>query len=89
MIGRLSNLGFILYPGVSNKTSVMQETDKSCVIFKSNFCKNLELIMQQRLEANQSVSINRSLFGWLVFDVKDSDTKHTDYHSDFEVYYRK
>ena len=64
----------------------MQETDQSCVIFKSNFCKNLELIMQHRLEDNNSVSINLYLVGWLVFGVKSSDTKHTDYHSDFEVY---
>ena len=44
MIARLRNLGFILYTGVSNTTSVTQETDQSYGIFKSRFCKDIELI---------------------------------------------
>ena len=44
MIAGLRNLGFILYSGVSNTTPLRQETDQSYGIFKSQFCKNLELV---------------------------------------------
>ena len=89
VIARLRNLGFILYLGVSNTTTVTQETDQSYGIFKLHFHMNLELIMQYRLGANESVSINPSLVALLVFGGKDPETKHTDYHNAFEIAFRK
>ena len=89
VIARLRNLGFILYLGVSNTTTVAQETDQSYGIFKLKFHMNLELIMQYRLRANESVSINPSLVVLLVFGGKDPEKKHTEYHNAFEISFRK
>ena len=89
MIARLRNLGFILYHGVPNTTSVTQEMDQSYGILRAHFQKNLELTTQHRLEANKPISINPSLIGLLVFCGKDPETKHTDYHNAFDIDFRK
>ena len=59
MISSLSNLGFILYPGGPNTTSVKQEMEKIYGIFKSHFRNNLELITQYQLKANKKYQLIR------------------------------
>ena len=41
MLARLKNLGFYLYPGVPNTTSISKETDQNYGMFKSAFRFNL------------------------------------------------
>ena len=84
MIARLKALGFILYPGVPNTTSVSQETDQNYGIFKSYFRRNLGKLTQHRIEAKKSVSFSPSLVGLLVFGGEDPETGMSDFHNAFE-----
>ena len=49
LLTKLRLLGFILYPCVPNMTHVMQETDQNYGPFKTQFLKNLDLIVDERL----------------------------------------
>ena len=49
--------GFLLYPGVPNTTGVSQETDRNYGPFKTQFRKNLQEIVQHRINKDISTSI--------------------------------
>ncbi len=57
LLARLRLLGFVLYPGVPNTTSVTQETDQNYGPFKQQFTSNLEMITQHRLNNKLSCSL--------------------------------
>ncbi|KAL7532024.1 hypothetical protein ACHAWF_009676 [Thalassiosira exigua] len=75
LIASLRMLGFILYPGVPNTTAVSQETDRNYGPFKTQFRKNLDLIVQARIAAGISVSLAPWLVGLVVFGGTDPKTK--------------
>lgn len=74
LLAYLRLLGFILYPGVPNTTAVTQETDRNYGKFKSQFRTNLELVVEQRVENNESVSLQPWLVGLFVFGGTDPVT---------------
>jgi len=47
LLAQLRFLGVYLYPCVPNTTAVMQEMDQTCVMFKSQYRANLELLVDE------------------------------------------
>ena len=60
-------LGYIVYPGVPNITSVTQETDQNYGPFKTQFTKNLKKISDARITGDLPTSLPQWLVGLLVF----------------------
>ena len=56
---KLRLLEFVLYPCVPNTTHVMQETDQNYGPFKTQFLSNLDLIVDRRLTAKKSLSLQK------------------------------
>ncbi len=55
LLTSLKLLGIVLYPCIPNKTHVMQETDRLYGPFTTQLWKNLDLIVEGRLENNKSL----------------------------------
>ena len=85
LLARLRLMGFYLYPGVPNTTAVTQETDRNYGPFKSQFRKNLDLVVQRRIKAKVSVSLQPWLVGFIVFGGLDPETNELLEESAFEV----
>ena len=49
--------GFILFPGVPNTTAVTQETDENYGPFKTQYCKNLDAVVDARLKQEKSLAM--------------------------------
>jgi hypothetical protein len=84
LLARLRRLGFILYPCVPNTTHVTQETDQLYGAFKTQFLKNLDLMVDARLEANVTLSLQPKLVGLPTFGGIDRDTGYNVEVSAFE-----
>ena len=84
LLARLRRLGFILYPCVPNTTHVTQETDQLYGAFKMQFLKNLDLMVDARLEANVSLSLQPKMVGLPTFGGIDRDTGYNVEVSAFE-----
>ncbi len=67
-------LGFILYPCVPNTTHVTQETDQNYGPFKTQFLKNLDLIVDERLLKKKTLSLQPKLVGLPLFGGVDPET---------------
>ena len=74
LLAKLCRLGFILYPCVPNTTHVTQETDQLYGAFKTQFLKNLDLMVDARLSADVSLSLQPKLVGLPMFGGIDHDT---------------
>mmetsp|Transcript_24214 Transcript_24214/g.44508 ORF Transcript_24214/g.44508 Transcript_24214/m.44508 type:complete len:349 (+) Transcript_24214:479-1525(+) len=74
LLARCRLLGFVLYPGVPNTTAVTQETDKNYGPFKTAFRTILDLIVQNRINANKSTSLQPWIVGLVVFGGTDPVT---------------
>ena len=70
-LAKLRNLGFLLYPGVPNITSVSQETDQNYGPFKTIFRKNLDTITASRIDQINSYNLSPWIVGLLVFGGED------------------
>ena len=66
MLARLKNLGFYLYPGIPNMTSISQETDQNYGMFKSAFQFNLGDVVQDRNELGMNSTVSITLIGLLI-----------------------
>ena len=77
LLAQLRLLGFYLYPGVPNTTAVSQETDRNYGPFKTQFRKNLDLVVQDRKNDNESkaASLQPWLVGLVIFGGVDPETK--------------
>ncbi len=67
LLAELRHMGFILFPGVPNTTAVTQETDRNYGPFKTQFRVNLILIVDARVAAGKSTSLQPWLVGICVF----------------------
>ena len=87
LLARLRLLGFILYPGVPNTTAVTQETDRNYGPFKTQFRKNLDNVIQERIAKDKSTSLVPWMVGLIVFGGIDPETglELTEAESAFEV----
>ena len=81
MLARLKTRGFYLFPGVPNTTAVSQETDRNYGPFKSQFKKNLDQVVDERIKQNKlhdgdevSVSLPPYMVGLMVFGGTDPAT---------------
>ena len=70
-LAKLRNLGFLLYPGVPNITSVSQETDQNYGPFKTIFRKNLETLTASWIAQINSSNIYPWIVGLIFFGGKD------------------
>jgi hypothetical protein len=75
LLAKLPFLGVYLYPCVPNTTAVTQETDRTYGMFKSKCRQNLELLVDECVKQDKSVSIPQYKHGLLVFAGVDGDTK--------------
>ena len=75
LLAKLRHLGVYLDPCVPNTTAVTQETDQTYGKFKSQLCKNLELLVEECVEKEMSVKVPQCKLCLLVFGREDSDTK--------------
>ena len=74
LLAKLRRLRFILYPCVPNTTHVTQETDQLYGAFKTQFLKNLDLMVDARLSTDVSLSLQPKLVGLPMFGGIDHDT---------------
>ena len=84
LLARLRRLGFILYPCVPNTTHVTQETNQLYGPFKTQFLKNLDLMVDARLEANVTLSLQPKLVGLPAFGGIDRESGYNIEVSAFE-----
>ena len=54
LLAQIRMLGFYFYPGVPDTTAVSQETDRNYGPFKTQFCKHIDLVVQDRKKENES-----------------------------------
>jgi hypothetical protein len=47
LLADLRSDGYILFPGVPNTTAVLQETDQNYGPFKTQYCKNLDAVVDE------------------------------------------
>ena len=66
--------GFILFPGVPNTTAVTQETDQNYGPFKTQCCKNLDALVDERLKQGKSTSLAPWQVGLIVYGGTDLET---------------
>jgi hypothetical protein len=74
LLAQLRFLGVYLYPCVPNTTPVMQETDWTYGMFKSGYRMNLELLIDECVQQDKSVSVPQYKHGLLVFGGVDPNT---------------
>ena len=74
LLAELCLLGFYLYPGVPNTMAVTQETDQNYWPFKGQFRANLGEIVDARISAKKSISLQPWLVGLIVFGGTDEET---------------
>jgi hypothetical protein len=66
--------GFILYPGIPNTTAVTQETDQSYGPFQTAVRTNLQVIIDERIDANKTTTLSPWIIGLVVFGGEDPET---------------
>ncbi len=67
LLAKLKFLGVYLYPCVPNTTAVTQETDQTYGKFKSQYCKNLELLVDECGKKKKSMKVPQYKHCLLVF----------------------
>jgi hypothetical protein len=74
LLARLKLMGIIVYPCVPNTTHVSQETDQCYGPFKTQFLKNLEQVVEGRLDNKKSLSLTPTMVRLPLFGGVDRDT---------------
>lgn len=74
LLADLRTSGFILFPGVPNTTAVTQETDQNYGPFKTQYCKNLDVVVDERIKQNLSTALAPWQVGLIVFGGVDPET---------------
>ncbi len=67
LLAQLQCLKVYLYPCMPNTTGVMQETDRTYGRYKSQYRQNLELLVDECVRQDKSVSVPQYKHGLLVF----------------------
>jgi hypothetical protein len=67
LLASLKFLGIVLYPCIPNTIHVMHETDQLCGPFKTQFLKNLDLIIEARINNNKSLLLAPKMVGLPLF----------------------
>jgi hypothetical protein len=75
LLAELRYLGVYLYLCVLNTTAVTQETDRTYGRFKSQYRANLDMLIDELVRQDKTVSVPQHKHGLLVFGGVDSETK--------------
>ena len=75
LLAKLQHIGIYLYPCIRNTIAVTQETDRTYGKFKSQFRKNLELLVDECVNKEMSVKVPQYKLCLLVFGGEDPNTK--------------
>ncbi len=76
LLTKLRLLGFVLHPCVLNTMHVMQETNQNYEPFKTKFSQNHGDIVDTRLKAKKSLSLQPKLVGLPLFGGVDLETRY-------------
>ena len=74
LLAELRTSGFILFPGVPNTTAVSQETDQNYGPFKTQYCKNLDAVIDERIKQKKCIQLPPWQVGLIVFGGVDPET---------------
>ena len=74
LLADLRTSGFILFPGVPNTMAVTQETDQNYGPFKTQYCKNLDVVVDERIKQKKSTTLPTWQVGLIVFGGVDPET---------------
>ncbi len=74
LLATLKLIGIILYPCILDTMHVMQETDQLYGSFKTQFLKNLDKIVEARLDNDKSLSLAPKMVGLPLFGGVDWET---------------
>ncbi|KAL3771166.1 hypothetical protein ACHAWU_004789 [Discostella pseudostelligera] len=74
LLAELRTSGFILFPGVPNTTAVSQETDQNYGPFKTQYCKNLDAVVDERIKQKKCIQLPPWQVGLIVFGGMDPET---------------
>ena len=85
LLAKMKFLGFYLYPGVLNATAVSQETDHKYGPFKIQFQKDLDDLVQARIEKQLSICIQPSFVGLTMLGGMDPISGHDLSSSAFQI----
>ena len=73
LLAKMRANGFYLFPCLPNSTHVTQETDVSYGLFKSKVRKNLEMLTEDRKQAEKPLGVAAWMIGLLVFGGTDPE----------------
>ncbi len=74
LLADLRSDGFILFPGVPNTTAVTQETNQNYGPFKTQYCKNLDAVVDARLKQEKSTAMAPWQVGLIVYGGTNIET---------------
>ena len=74
LLADLQSDGYILFPEVPNSTTVMQETNQNYGPFKTQYCKNLDAVVDARLKQGKLTAMAPWQVGLIVYGGTDSET---------------
>ncbi len=74
LLASLKLLGIVLHPCIPNTTHITQETDQLYRPFKTQLLKNLDLIIEARLDNNKSLLLAPKMVGLPLFGGVDWET---------------
>ncbi len=84
LLAELRASGFMLFPGVPNTTAVSQETDQNYGSFKGAYARNLDRVIEKRVESNKTTSLLAWMVGLIVFGGVDPETNFEHSRKDFQ-----
>ena len=74
LLAELRASGFILFPGVPNTTAVSQETDQNYGPFKNQYAKNLDALVEARVNQGKTTSLPPWMVCLIVYGGTDPET---------------
>ena len=74
LAGLRTSAGFILFPGVPNTMAVTQETDQNYGPFKTQYCKNLDVVIDKQIKQKKTTTLHPWQVGLIVFGGVDPET---------------
>jgi len=74
LLAELRASGFILFPGVPKTTAVSQVTDQNYGPFKTQYCKSLDVVVDERIKQKKCIQLPPWQVGLIVFGGTDPET---------------
>jgi co-chaperonin GroES (HSP10) len=84
LLAELRASGFILFPGAPNTTAVSQETDQNYGPFKNQYAKNLDALVEARVNQKKTTSLPPWMVCLIVYGGTDPETNFVVENSAFQ-----